>query len=273
MVATPLPRNYFDGTEFADSIANEKRALLALIAERGTEGAAAYNAAKELSDSTRAASSEGAAAHGAAVNSSKALTAKINNDYDAVNNAYRDAMAYEQLGHGREMDRIALSNSAYKDAVMAAQPGLQAAMDAQIRALALRAGVGGGGGGGGGGRRGGSGGGGGGKGTAPTESYHEDAAAASQDPLLNPWLYPDAASQGMTIGPGGRATPWYDPKRGGSPATWASGGGTAATGGRIGSFIPPKSNRPAATPTTTRNPGRRGGRGTPSGGGGGGSVW
>ena len=151
-----MPKNYFEGTEFTDSIANEKRALLALIAERGAEGQADYDRAKTLSDSARASSLEGAAARGYHVNAPAAVQAGIKQDYDKINMAYRDAMAQSQLGHGREMDRIALANSSYKDAMIAQQPQFQSAMDAQIRALQLElaaraAGRGGGGGGGGGG--------------------------------------------------------------------------------------------------------------------------
>ena len=123
MAETPLPRNYFEGTEFKDSINNERRSLLAYIAERGTEGAAAYNHARQLTQKARATSSERAHARGAAVNAPQTLMAKIQDDVDSLNNAYRDALAMSSVGHGREMDRIALGSSAYKDAMVAAQPG------------------------------------------------------------------------------------------------------------------------------------------------------
>jgi hypothetical protein len=214
---TPLPRNYFAGTEFKDSISNEKRALLALIAERGTEGAAAYAASKATSDAARASSSEKAAARGAAVNAPSTLLQGINDDYDSVNNAYRDAMAYEQLSHGREMDRIALANSSYKDALVASQPGLEAAMASQIEALRLRAAAMGGGGGGGGG------GGSSARGlTVPIEAIHAESEAASQNPVTNPWLYPDAASVGLTptIGSDGQATGTKSFTDGGGARRW-----------------------------------------------------
>lgn len=140
------PKNYFAGTEFTDSIANEKRALLALIAERGSEGQAEWNRAQELSNAARTSGLELAAARGAAVNAPPALQTGISQDYDKINMAYRDAMAQSSLGHGREMDRIALANSAYKDAMIAQQPQFAAAMAAQAAAAAAARSGGGGGG-------------------------------------------------------------------------------------------------------------------------------
>ena len=139
------PTNYFAGTEFEDSIENEKRALLAFVAERGTEGQAAYEAARSSSTAARAASSERAAARGAAINSSEALNTEIQNDYDLVNNVYRDQLSQSQLSHGREMDRIALADAAYQNAIKAAGGPLGQILQQQ---LDMRNAGGGGGGGG-----------------------------------------------------------------------------------------------------------------------------
>ena len=131
----------------------EKRALLAMMAEKGTEGAAEYERNKQITKDTRASSVEMAAARGNQVHAPSTLQAENEQDYDAQMAGILANTDDGMLSHAREMDRISAANGAYIDAAAAAS---------QLQADQLDKGMLGGGGGGGGGRGGGGGGGGGG---------------------------------------------------------------------------------------------------------------
>lgn len=142
---------------------NERRALLALMAERGTEAQAEFAAGRAAAETVRRQGIERAAARGMAIHAPDALQAELTQDFDATTRVLADNRAAAALGHGREMDRIAAANAAYLDAVGAASVLNRDMLAAQLAAAAAAAAGGGGGrGGGGGGRRGGGGGGGGG---------------------------------------------------------------------------------------------------------------
>lgn len=149
-----------------EQIQNEKRALLALMAERGTEGQIEFERNKQLAQAARAASIERAAARGAQINAPATLAQELTQDYDSVLKNQLAMSDAGMLAHGREMDRISAANAAYMDQIGGAAQLAQAMITAQAAA-------GGGGGGGGGGGYGGRGGGGGGGGDG---SYAVDAA-------------------------------------------------------------------------------------------------
>lgn len=132
----------------------EKRALLAMMAEKGTEGAAEYERNKQLAKDSRASSVEMAAARGSQVHAPSTLQAGIEQDYDEQMAGILANTDAGMLEHAREMDRISSASGSYIDAASAAS---------KLQADMLDKGMlGGGGGGGGGGGRGGGGGGGGG---------------------------------------------------------------------------------------------------------------
>lgn len=158
-------RNYLDANPAA--IDMEKRALLARIAEKGSEGQAEYDRQRAAIARARSGGLEAAAARGAAINAPAALQAELTQDYDALVRAVDEYAAAGALAHSREMDRIAAANAAYLDQAATASGMLQQELDAQIQAaieVAKLSGSGGGRGGGGRGGRGGGGGGGGGSG-------------------------------------------------------------------------------------------------------------
>lgn len=133
----------------AAATANEKRAMLAMIAEHGTEGQLEWERNQRLAREGRSGTLDEAAARGAAQHAPRALNAEFAVNYDAATDAYSKAEAQAMLAHGREMDRIAASNSAYMDALMQATSIHGQAMDSQIAALLGQGGGGGGGYGGG----------------------------------------------------------------------------------------------------------------------------
>lgn len=144
-----------DGITYSDYLAdtpesmqNERRALLALMAEHGTEGQAELVKAQEAARATRSASVERAAARGAAIHAPSTLAAEIGQEDERVMAGLLDAQQSSIIGHGREMDRIAAANAAYLE-----QVGGAAGVNADLLAQALaniNAGTSSGGGGGGG---------------------------------------------------------------------------------------------------------------------------
>jgi hypothetical protein len=166
------PTNYLDYAQ--PGLQNEKRALLALIAEKGTEGQAEWERQRQAALEARRASLEAAAARGSAVNAPAALQAELAQDYDRLMGGLRDAGVQAQMSHGREMDRIAAANAAYYDQMMAGVPHLKNLTDADIEKARLAFEVAkleaSGAGGGGGGRGGRGSGGGGGGGPTPFDS-------------------------------------------------------------------------------------------------------
>jgi len=129
-----------------ESMKNEKRAILAAMAEHGTEGQAEYEKAQQAATAARKSSIEMAAARGAQVSAPGTLAAELTQDYDALVGPLTDNTTSAMIGHGREMDRIAAANAAYLDQVAAAS---QLNRDLLAEGLAGSGGGGGGGGGGG----------------------------------------------------------------------------------------------------------------------------
>jgi hypothetical protein len=142
---------------YDDVLSNERRALLALTAQHGSDAQIEFDRQKQQADAARKTSLEAAAARGTAVNAPEALQAELTQNYDRLLAAMSDGAVASKLTHSREMDRIGAANAAYIDAIRAQSPLLQAQLDAQIAAAkesadaAARGRSGGGGGGGGGG--------------------------------------------------------------------------------------------------------------------------
>lgn len=142
---------------YEDVLSNERRALLALTAQHGSDAQIEFDRQKQAADAARKTSLEAAAARGMAVNAPEALQAELTQNYDRLLAAMSDGAVASKLTHSREMDRIGAANAAYIDAMRAQAPLLQAQLDAQIAAAkesadaAARGRSGGGGGGGGGG--------------------------------------------------------------------------------------------------------------------------
>lgn len=151
-VTLPGGMQYTDyNANLRPSLKNERRALLASMAEFGTGGLAAYQQARNQTEQSRAASIEKAAARGAAVHAPRALGTELISEYDTLMSGLTDAQSSGMISHGREMDRIAAANAAYLDQIGAAG-GLAAADFERLAArqdmLASQARAGGGGGGG-----------------------------------------------------------------------------------------------------------------------------
>lgn len=124
-------------THAQPGIENEKRALLALIAEKGTEGYAEWERQKAQAGAARAATLEKAAARGGAAQAPAALMAELAQDYDGMIGGYTDAAVQAQMSHGREMDRIGAANAAYMDQMGSAVPALTAELDSEIEKMRL----------------------------------------------------------------------------------------------------------------------------------------
>lgn len=144
---TPTGVQYTDfHADTPESMKNEKRAILALMAEMGTEGQIEYERARRRAIEARNRSVEIAAARGMQIGAPSALQAELNADYDKLVGPLMDNLVAAQTGHGREMDRIQAANAAYLDQISRASQLNRDLIAAQIGAAA------GGGGGGGGGR-------------------------------------------------------------------------------------------------------------------------
>ena len=140
-----------------ESLKNENRALLAMMAERGTAGQAEYQRQKEQAKDTRRRSVEMAAARGLQVHAPGTLQAKLAQDNDRVIAGIIGNTDQGMLAHGREMDRIAAANQAWISQGAHGAALNQAMINAQMERDSSIGGSGGGGRGGGG--RGGGGGG------------------------------------------------------------------------------------------------------------------
>jgi hypothetical protein len=137
-----------------ESIKNEKRALLAAIAEFGTEGKVEFSKAKSEAEKIRESSNELAAARGSAINAPEALNSELTTNFDDQLGRLDNNLLDAEIGHGREIDRISAANAAFLDQISAASVLNKDLLDKQL--LGLGSSGGGGGGGGGGGSRGGS---------------------------------------------------------------------------------------------------------------------
>ena len=155
---TAPPNNFFAGDNFNRSVTQQKRAMLAAIAEHGAEGAEAFKSAKASNQSTRKAALNAAAARGAAIHAPEALQSELNTTYDSLQNV---GLGDSALTHDREMSRAAAANAAFLDQIKAVGPLQEAFYDAELaKLIALNGGAYGTGGGGSGGGGGGGGGGG-----------------------------------------------------------------------------------------------------------------
>jgi len=142
--ATTLPTNLFEGDDFKDAVNNEKRALLAAIAEHGSAGAQAFEQAKQDALATRAKSNEKAAARGAAIHAPEALQTIIAQKYDELIAPLTDARTGAAISHGRELDRLAAANAAFMDQTAAAGILQKQALDAELAQAQAQASGGGG---------------------------------------------------------------------------------------------------------------------------------
>ena len=116
---TATATNFYAGSDFGDSIDNQKRALLASVAERGAEGAQAFKTAQAETAATRQTALNQAAARGAAINAPTSLNAELNDSYDSMSNI---GLGDSALSHDREIARIGAANSAYLDQMKASGP-------------------------------------------------------------------------------------------------------------------------------------------------------
>jgi len=139
--------NFYAGDDFSDSMDNQKRSLLAAMAERGAEGAQAFKTAQTESAASRQAALNAAASRGAAINAPESLNAELNTSYDAMSNI---GLGDSALSSEREMSRISAANAAYLDQMKASGPLREEYYNAELaKIVALQQNKGGGGGGGG----------------------------------------------------------------------------------------------------------------------------
>jgi len=132
-VPTDTPTSSFAGPNFDTSIDNQKRALLAAMAERGAEGAQAFKTAQQTNSEQRQASLNQAAARGAAINAPESLNAELNTSFDAMSNV---GLGDSALSHDREMARITAANTAYLDQMKAAGPMREQYYNAELAKIA-----------------------------------------------------------------------------------------------------------------------------------------
>jgi len=134
--------NFYAGDNFSDSMDNQKRALLAAMAERGAEGAQAFKTAQADTAAQRQASLNAAAARGAAINAPESLNAELNDSYDAMQNI---GLGDSALSHDREIARITAANTAYLDQMKASGPLREEFYNAELaKIVALQQNSGGG---------------------------------------------------------------------------------------------------------------------------------
>jgi hypothetical protein len=131
-------KNYL-GDKYDEFLSNEKRALLAMTAEHGTQAQAVYDQTQKAAKDARSQSLEAAAARGAAIHAPEALQAELSQNYNTLLGAYSDPAVSSSMIHGREMDRIGAANAAYIEAMRAQAPLLKSQLDAQLEALRLQA--------------------------------------------------------------------------------------------------------------------------------------
>lgn len=111
---------------------NERRALLALMAENGSDAVRQFNQEKRRQQTLRNQSIEAAAARGQAVHAPRALETNIAQGYDSINNGIAGASQEALLAHNRELDRIGMANAAYMDQVGASAAPLKQILEQDI---------------------------------------------------------------------------------------------------------------------------------------------
>jgi hypothetical protein len=134
----------FAGDNYSTSIDNQKRALLASMAERGAEGAQAFKTAQANNADRRQVALNAAAARGAAINAPESLNAELRDTFDSMSNV---GLGDSALSAEREMARIAASNSAYLDQMKTVAPLREQYYNAELAKIVAQQNSGGGGGG------------------------------------------------------------------------------------------------------------------------------
>ena len=125
----------FAGDNFSTSMDNQKRALLASMAERGAEGAQAFKTAQATNADQRQVALNAAAARGAAINAPDTLNAELRDTFDSMSNV---GLGDSALSSEREMARIAASNSAYLDQMKTVAPLREQYYNAELAKIAAQ---------------------------------------------------------------------------------------------------------------------------------------
>ena len=125
----------FAGDNYSTSIDNQRRALLAAVAEGGAEGAQAFKTAQANNADRRQGALNAAAARGAAIHAPESLNAELRDTFDSMSNV---GLGDSALSSEREQARIAASNSAYLDQMKTVAPLREQYYNAELAKIAAQ---------------------------------------------------------------------------------------------------------------------------------------